>query len=758
MMNRKKINFVKGAAVFSALLCALIFGACPGPLDGDPPAVSTGTLRYTVTVPEGITLAGTSRIRIEQGGNAVASINGAGFTGGERFITGNITGELLLPAGYYAIDIILDDQADPEKNARYHEIYTVSAGTAAEISFAPAPEDFLNPEDRENLTGRIVFKTTAANSSGTKIGLNLGGEITRTQRLSAPNGEPTVYFYIEKTENQTLTLREEDKVFVKMPSKTTDGKSPSGTESVFSVDTIAIADFGGDLSFVVIASEPGKISLKTTVTLSLASLVSTTASFVRTDGSGDKLTYRVGEDFERASVTVASKYSDGEIREETGFVVEGFDSDTPGTKSVSFRAKEGASLADITFRGTTGSSVDITVLADSPARLFFDYGRRIDGTVEASPTNRSYTVTRGRSLALAPVLWRIPEGAVYQWTVNGGSYTTSGEFCTFTPSDVGNYTLTVTASSDGTLVASASTTVECIAGSGGSPSTPDVSETMYSPGQFIDGGWNLSLGSYGGYIIRTVRVDNNGGPDLRIEGNAFGSWVEPGVIWVMEDENGNGQADDTWYELKGNAEDLGVEVIRRYAVTFYKNGSWEDSLGNVGTCGSLQKYPLGAPDAITFVGTCISYNWGVPGYSLAGYVDCLQNLYDISDAVQADGTPVILDHIDFVKVQSATHYYSSTFGEISTEIVGGQISGYNPRDPARKITGVQADGKFRYQFINNSGYALTVNLAGHAETWNVDIAASLTLELDESEIFFDYLGGNVNYTIAVGKVTFVDKQ
>ena len=57
----------------------------------------------------------------------------------------------------------------------------------------------------------------------------------------------------------------------------------------------------------------------------------------------------------------------------------------------------------------------------------------------------------------------------------------------------------------------------------------------------------VSLGGFGGYIVVGFdhSIDNSGDYDLAILGNSFSGSSEPGIVWVMQDENGNGLPDDT---------------------------------------------------------------------------------------------------------------------------------------------------------------------------------------------------------------------
>ena len=101
-----------------------------------------------------------------------------------------------------------------------------------------------------------------------------------------------------------------------------------------------------------------------------------------------------------------------------------------------------------------------------------------------------------------------------------------------------------------------------------------VVEYVPAPGQFTNtepwgspvaastlvGGVNgsMCLGAFGGYVIfrfeEPVENDpgNPYGVDFTLFGNPMEHWSEPGVVWVMKDENENGLPDVTWFELAGS--------------------------------------------------------------------------------------------------------------------------------------------------------------------------------------------------------------
>lgn len=235
-----------------------------------------------------------------------------------------------------------------------------------------------------------------------------------------------------------------------------------------------------------------------------------------------------------------------------------------------------------------------------------------------------------------------------------------------------------------------------------SHTTPEAAVT-YAENRLGEANW-ISLGGFGGYVIVGFdhSINNTRTYDFGVIGNAFDGSSEPGIVWVMQDENGNGFPDDTWYELAGS-ETSKFETYRDYAVTYYRpTGTgmpvqWTDNYGNNGEIDYLAQfhdqdyyYPLWiGTDFYTLTGTRLearnydqsgngSY-WIQPHYDW-GYADNFSpsdfnssdkaNLFNISNAIDFEGNSVNLNHIDFVKVQCAVNSKSGWLGELSTEVCG----------------------------------------------------------------------------------------
>ena len=351
----------------------------------------------------------------------------------------------------------------------------------------------------------------------------------------------------------------------------------------------------------------------------------------------------------------------------------------------------------------------------------------------------------GRAVALRPQLryFRNPQ---FRWSVNGEAVSDAAEelYC-FTPQQAGTYTVSVAVTEAGeTTPVLASVRVICVeqreselrrpATAASAARWNKVYEYIPAPGQYINepviftsdvttpegaAAWAearlerelfVSLGSFGGYIV--VGFDHSipnsgGGYDFAIQGNAFestsGNSNEPGIVWVMQDVNGNGLPDDEWYELRGS--ETGAAGTRQhYEVTYYRPAArmhtpWTAADGTKGAVDYLpaqHAQPFYYPQWVTATsymlrGTRLDakhhqdpttgfwdnkpYGWG---YADNGGEDLLNrndsdgagqtNGFKIGNAMLPDGTPVTLEYIDFIKVQCGVLAQSGWLGEISTEV------------------------------------------------------------------------------------------
>ena len=177
----------------------------------------------------------------------------------------------------------------------------------------------------------------------------------------------------------------------------------------------------------------------------------------------------------------------------------------------------------------------------------------------------------------------------------------------------------------------------------------------------------------------------------------------------MQDENGNGEPDDTWYELAGS-ETGKAETIQEYAVTYYRPSEpqqlvrWTDNLGQEGQIDYLKQYhrqdyyyPLWVEeDSYTLTGTRLEarnydastngtywinaeYDWGyADNFSPIDRLTDDENVaantnanhFKISNAIDREGRAIDLKFIDFVKVQCGVNTKSGWLGEVSTEVCG----------------------------------------------------------------------------------------
>ncbi len=403
--------------------------------------------------------------------------------------------------------------------------------------------------------------------------------------------------------------------------------------------------------------------------------------------------------------------------------------------------------------GESSKEFDVEVVESLPYKVYFpspSYFQPI--------TDRSTIV--GRTLYLTPILEYI-DNPTFAWSVNGETVAdASDRTYKFTSEKVGEYIVTVTVASNpvsyeaaaqlsrnvsrGDMQLIATVVVHCyenedanIRNGATSVYADKVYEYLPAPGQYVNelatAGFTpdvntqqkaneyaynrlksklyVSLGGWGGYVIVGFdhSIKNSGGDyDFAIQGNAFnsanGGSNEPGIVYVMQDTNGNGLPDDEWYELRGSQ--TGREgTIQDYWCTYFRPAgpkmdvTWVDSEGIKGSIAYIGQfhsqdyyYPVWVEaESYTLYGTRLPANNtfdSATGYWINsafpwGYADnmgsdCLSddtttgsgqyNGFKISNAIQPDGSPITLSHIDFVKVQTGVNAHSGAIGENSTEV------------------------------------------------------------------------------------------
>ncbi|MCI9606576.1 MAG: cell surface protein [Muribaculaceae bacterium] len=411
-----------------------------------------------------------------------------------------------------------------------------------------------------------------------------------------------------------------------------------------------------------------------------------------------------------------------------------------------FNASEcGSYVIGITVSNTYGSaskSISIDVVESLPGELRFP-----------PPSYFSTSTTRytfvDRPVFLTPI-WENISPVAFAWSVNGAAVDCNVATFEFTPEQPGEYLVSV--SVDGGS-ATAAVKVMCVSATESelyrapsatsSPYSTKVFEWVPAPGQFIGetvvGGmtgnettlelankwaeqrlssnYYVSLGGFGGYII--VGFDHSiakkdGQYDFSIMGNAFlnaqsgaGGSNEPGIVYVMQDVNGNGLPDDEWYELRGSDTGLGT-TLQCYAVTYYRPSApqmsvqWTDNAGATGSIDYLSAfhrqdyyYPAWIEaDSYTLRGTRLAdrttqnpdtglwdnsaFDWGysdnMGSDNMAG-ADAVtgegqRNGFLIENAMYPNLTHINLQYIDFIKVQTGVNAKAGWLGEVSTEVFG----------------------------------------------------------------------------------------
>ncbi len=235
----------------------------------------------------------------------------------------------------------------------------------------------------------------------------------------------------------------------------------------------------------------------------------------------------------------------------------------------------------------------------------------------------------------------------------------------------------------------------------------------------------VSLGGFGGSITlgfdHTVLDDpcNPFGMDAMVFGNSFfvggdptKRWAEAAVIEISRDENGNGEADDAWFVVRGSS-------LSALPLDAWRTQAWDDDEGSPTPPANSAWYPVelhGAPAPEAYstgayeLGAPVTAmvlmrpaepppgaeaHWGYaarsPGRALPPGAEadefytspddplalgisagsCGGDALDIAWAVDAaTGAPAGLAGFDFIRVSSAVAAVGPIFGEMSAEIGG----------------------------------------------------------------------------------------
>ena len=330
--------------------------------------------------------------------------------------------------------------------------------------------------------------------------------------------------------------------------------------------------------------------------------------------------------------------------------------------------------------------------------------------IELSETNDNVEMLMGETYNFSAT--KINETEYLEAWYLGDSLVSSLPTYDFVPETSGNYVLSYTASNDaGEFTHQYAISVAAVI----RPITEDSNlyittliDYLPAPGQkintsigTIEGAQTLegkkgmvTLGGWGGavsYAFDHTVLNTEDSNDIMVYGNAMNGFAEPGVIWVMQDENANGIADDVWYEIKGSADDL-EGTIKNYSVTYTKPDAdtddvpWTDSEGNSGviatnTYNSQAYYPeLVTEDSYTITGTLLpdsnidmsNPSWIKSNPFDSGYADNTPggDEIDIDSAVDSEGNTVNLTGIDFIKIQTGIQANMGWLGELSTEVTG----------------------------------------------------------------------------------------
>lgn len=253
-------------------------------------ATEPGTLRYAVALAGDIVLGAGSRIRLEQAGGAFTPADG-GFADGEKGISGSVEAAVTVPAGRYAVDILI--VRGDGKVAAYRETAEVLPGLSTALVFAPANGGFIDPAVAAAVTGidGLVFAATIDGGSIVSGGMVFSND-PPSLAITADVGAQAARFTLTKGADQEAAVSGADKESVELVAagNAAGGSTASAGLAVF----VAGGLDQGSREFVITVTEPGTgkagVEMAVTVTPKAAAPAADPAPGETAVRNGDRVT------------------------------------------------------------------------------------------------------------------------------------------------------------------------------------------------------------------------------------------------------------------------------------------------------------------------------------------------------------------------------------------------------------------------------------------------------------------------------------
>ncbi|MCH5245476.1 MAG: hypothetical protein J1E84_03350 [Muribaculaceae bacterium] len=214
----------------------------------------------------------------------------------------------------------------------------------------------------------------------------------------------------------------------------------------------------------------------------------------------------------------------------------------------------------------------------------------------------------------------------------------------------------------------------------------------------LKAGHDVTLGAWGGSLtVRLINplVNRQGDNYFKVLGNAITTSAEPGLVYVMDDKNGNGKADDgEWLLIRPATFGLAEQVTTTYSsptadATDENYIGWRCSDGSNGYLNRVSSYhsqpffPCWIDgDELTFSGLRLPDNGHYDPESMMYILDPIGGTADsypnsridgvlcLDNVIDKHGNRAEIAKVDFIKVVTGVLQANGPLGECSTEVCG----------------------------------------------------------------------------------------